>query len=76
MISIDDPAARAAELDLLGVDYICVHTATDVQNLGRSPYEDLSRIVPLLKKAKTAVAGGVNMAAIPVLKQLNPEIAS
>lgn len=74
MIGISDIQKRAEELDALGVDYICVHTAVDVQGKGESPYHDLSLLLPVLKNSKAAVAGGVNMAAIPVLKDLDPEI--
>lgn len=74
MIGISDIQKRAEELDALGVDYICIHTAVDVQGKGESPYHDLSLLLPVLKNSKAAVAGGVNMAAIPVLKDLDPEI--
>ena len=74
MIGVSDIQKRAKELDALGVDYICVHTAVDVQRKGESPYHDLSLLLPVLKNSKAAVAGGVSLAAIPVLKNLNPEI--
>lgn len=74
MICITDIASRAEELDQLGIDYICVHTAIDVQSLGKNPYQDLALMMPLLKNAKAAVAGGVTLDAIPVLHKLQPEI--
>lgn len=74
MICVTDIAKRAKELDQLGLDYICVHTAVDVQSTGQSPYQDLTTILPLLHNSKSAVAGGVNLEAIPLLKHLNPEV--
>ena len=32
LINTADPAARAAEVEALGVDIVCVHTAFDVQH--------------------------------------------
>lgn len=74
LICVQDIAARAAQLDQMGVDYICVHTAVDVQSTGRSPYADLALLTPVLKQAKTALAGGVKLSAIPLFRHLEPEI--
>lgn len=74
MLQVQDLEGRAAQLDNMGVDYICVHTAVDAQIHGKSPYDDLARISSVVKQAKTAIAGGVNMAAIPLLKQLAPHL--
>jgi 3-hexulose-6-phosphate synthase len=41
MIAVKDIAARAKELDELGVDYICVHTGYDLQAVGQNSFEDL-----------------------------------
>ncbi len=74
MICIKDITIRAKELDQMGVDYICIHTAVDVQSTGQSPYADLAAIHPLLKNAKSALAGGVNIQSVPKFYQYNPEI--
>ena len=39
MISVEDVAKRAVELDQLDLDYICLHTAVDVQNTGKTPLD-------------------------------------
>lgn len=74
LLCVPDIPERAAQLDTMGVDYICVHTAIDVQKSGRNPYHDLALLQPVLKQAKTALAGGVSIASIPMFQELNPEI--
>lgn len=74
LLCVPDIPERAAQLDGMGVDYICVHTAVDVQKTGRSPYHDLALLHPVLKRAKTALAGGVSLASIPLFRELEPEI--
>ena len=61
MLSVPDVVARAKELDAMGVDYIGVHTASDVQGLGKTPYEELRQISEVVKNAKIAAAGGINL---------------
>lgn len=74
MICVDDVAQRAGELDKMGVDYICLHTGVDTQKAGETPFSGLARIMPVVKHARAAVAGGINMATIPVVKGMGPEI--
>ncbi len=74
MICIDDIAQRASQLDKMGVDYICLHTGVDIQKAGATPFEGLARLMPAVKNAKAAVAGGINLATIPLVKKLGPEI--
>jgi len=74
MICIEDVKTRAKELDKLGVDYICLHTALDVQNTGKTPFDELAEVVTVLKNARSAVAGGISMNTIPLAKKFSPEI--
>lgn len=74
LICIDDVEKRAKELDEMGVNYVCVHTAHDVQDSGKTPFDELKRVVAVLKNAKAAVAGGINQQTIPLAKQSGPEI--
>jgi 3-hexulose-6-phosphate synthase len=74
MICVNDVKKRAIELDRMGVDYVCIHTAIDVQSSGKTPFDELAIIMPVLKKAKAAVAGGINMSTIPLAKRFGPEI--
>lgn len=74
LICVANIPERAAQLDEMGVDYICVHTAVDVQQTGRSPYADLALLKPVLQNAKTALAGGVKISTIPLFRDMDPEI--
>jgi len=74
MICIDDVEKRASQLDKMGVDYICLHTGVDTQKTGETPFDGLARVMPVVKNAKAAVAGGINLRTIPLAKKLGPEI--
>lgn len=41
---------------------------------GKTPLDELSRVAAVVKNAKTAVAGGVNMSIIDAAKEIGPEI--
>jgi len=64
MICVQDVGGRARRLDELGVDYICAHTAFDVQSAGGNPLDELRLINRAIRRAKSAVAGGVKLATI------------
>jgi 3-hexulose-6-phosphate synthase len=74
MIGVPDIEGRAKEIDSLGVDYICVHTAFDIQSTGKNPLEELQMITDIVRNAKTAVAGGVNLNTLPEIVKLRPAI--
>lgn len=74
MIDVPDLAQRTAEIDALGVDYICVHTAFDLQSSGANPLAELNTIKGVLKHAQAGVAGGVKLATIDAIVALKPEI--
>ena len=74
MICMEDVKGRSVDLDRMGVDYICIHTAVDVQSAEKTPFKELAGIMPLLKNAKAAVAGGINMDTIPLVREYGPEI--
>ncbi len=62
LIIVEDPVSRAIELELMGVDYINMHTGIDQQMTGKDP-------TPILEKMTTAVsipvaaAGGLDAAS-------------
>lgn len=60
LIQVQDIAQRARELIMLGVDYVCVHTAVDVQSQGRTPLKDLNVLASAIPCENVAVAGGIN----------------
>ena len=74
MIDVPDVEARAAAIDQLGVDYICVHTAFDVQSTGLNPLEELQKVNRVIKNARSAVAGGIKLATIEGIAAEKPAI--
>ena len=75
MLAATDLAARARQIDALGVDIIGVHTAYDVQRLGRTPFDDLATLKGAVHGAKVAVAGGVKLETISRAAALGADIA-
>ena len=73
MIGVADLEKRALEIEALGVDYLCVHTAFDVQSTN-NPLEELQRLKSAVKKAKTAVAGGIKLSTVDAIAALHPDI--
>ena len=66
MIAVKDLAKRTREIDQMGVDYICVHTAFDIQGSGqKDPLTDLKVVNSVIKNARSAVAGGVKRETQP-----------
>lgn len=74
MIAVKDIKTRAAELDMLGVDYICVHTGYDLQAEGKDSFADLRTIKSVVKNAKTAIAGGIKFESLPEVIQAQPDL--
>ena len=69
MIGIKDIESRAAELDELGVDYICVHTGYDLQAIGQNSFADLMTIKNVVKTLKRLLQAELNWTHCP--KSLN-----
>lgn len=74
MINVHDLAIRTKEIDEMGVDYICVHTAFDVQQSGQDPLEELKIVNNVIHHAKSAVAGGVKLETIQDIVNEGAEI--
>ncbi len=74
MIAVRDLAARSKELDQFGLDYLCVHTAFDVQNTGKNPLDELKVLNSTVKNTKTAVAGGIKLSTLRETAGEAPEI--
>lgn len=74
MIAVPDLKKRTEEIDQMGVDYICVHTAFDVQKLGQDPLNDLKTMNSVIKNAKSAVAGGVKLETVDAIVNEGAEI--
>lgn len=74
MIGVKDIYIRAIEIDGMGVDYICVHTASDIQGTGKNSLDELKIVKNLVKNAETAVAGGIKLENICEIVKERPEI--
>ena len=74
MIAVKDIKTRAAELDELGADYICVHTGYDLQAEGQDSLEDLRTLKSVVKNAKTAIAGGIKLETLPEVVKVQPDL--
>ncbi|MDW8517922.1 3-hexulose-6-phosphate synthase [Priestia flexa] len=74
MIAVKDLQTRAKEVDMFGVDYICVHTGYDLQAIGKNSFEDLQTIKQVVKNAKTAVAGGIKLETLPEVIKAQPDL--
>lgn len=74
MIAVKDIKTRAAELEKLGADYICVHTGYDMQAEGKDSFEDLRTIKSVVKNAKTAIAGGIKLETLPEVIKAQPDL--
>ncbi|AIF69551.1 iron-sulfur cluster assembly protein HesB [Palaeococcus pacificus DY20341] len=73
LIGVKDKVARAKQLEKMGVDYILVHTGIDEQVQGKSPLEDLEKVVKAVK-IPVAVAGGLNLETIPKVVEMGATI--
>jgi 3-hexulose-6-phosphate synthase len=74
LIAAGDVGERAGQVDAMGVDYVCVHTAFDVQARGRDPLEELHQVQPALQQAAAAVAGGVKPETMARIAPYGPQI--
>lgn len=74
MICVEDLPKRIEELEEIGAHVLAVHTGADVQVLGRTPLDDLKVMTQHAKKAKIAVAGGINSQTIQKYVELDPDI--
>ena len=74
LINVRDIPTRSKELMALGLDYICVHTAFDVQKLGKTPLDDLTELVSAAPPEMAAVAGGIKLETLGAYRRLNPAI--
>jgi 3-hexulose-6-phosphate synthase len=74
LMRVADPVQRGRELLAMGCDYLCVHTAHDMQSSGHSPLETLTHLRHELPDALIAAAGGINLYTIDTIVALRPEI--
>ncbi len=73
---VDTSVRLARTLDAAGMDYICLHTASDIQdqkglNLN---LKGIDRVDTVIRRAGLAVAGGLNPQAVERLVRYDPDI--
>jgi 3-hexulose-6-phosphate synthase len=73
-VGIQDIAARVAQIDEMGVSYICAHTGLDEQIKGVSTLENLVQVKNTTQHAKVAVAGGINLSNLERILEKEPDI--
>lgn len=74
MMQVAKPPARALELQSLGCDLLCLHTAHDEQALLGSPFAQLAELRGALPTADLAIAGGVKLGALEQILPLKPQM--
>ena len=68
-----DVVGRAEALRSLGVDEVCLHTATDTRPSGAEPLAPLQKLRERVD-VSIAVAGGIGVDALPALLACGPDI--
>ena len=63
LMSVPSPARRAQELEKLGCDILCFHTAADTPQSGKQAFEEVKLLRSKLSKARIAVAGGIDFSS-------------
>jgi len=74
LIAVNDVQTRTRELEMFGVDSLCVHTAFDVQKQGQGPLRELQLVEIVRNRAKIAVAGGIKPGTLPEILLHHPDI--
>ena len=74
MIDVENLVEKTKAIDALGVDYICVHTAFDLQGEKAEPMEELMEVNRIISKSQSAVAGGVKLTTIKKVVGCDPEV--
>ena len=75
LIGLGDAAGRAAEMKTLGVHYLCVHRATDLDPSESGAQDELRKVQQAAGGTKIAVAGGIDIHALQAMTEPRPDIA-
>ena len=74
LIAVSDVRERIDQIDAMGPDYCCVHTAFDLQDHGMHPLREIQLVESALKQSQMAVAGGINPEILPDIIAYRPAI--
>ena len=74
LIAVGDVRGRIDQIEVIAPDYCCVHTAFDLQAHGMHPLREIQLVQSALKRAKMAVAGGINPEILPDILAYCPAV--
>ncbi len=74
MINVENMIERAAQLERLGVDIICVHVGIDQQMRGIKPLDVTKQVAEIITTPKLAIAGGLNSETAPKAIEVGADI--
>lgn len=74
MIAHPNLPLRIGEIDAMGVDFICLHTAKDTQGSGKDFASFMREVKGFVKTAKLALAGGINPKNIESYTSMEPDV--
>ena len=74
LLGVPDLIQRSKELEAMGVDYIGVHTAVDVQQSGITPFNDLKKLSETVCNTRIAAAGGITQDTLPLAMFSHPDV--
>jgi 3-hexulose-6-phosphate synthase len=74
LIGVVEIEKRIPLIERLGVDYLCVHTATDAQNGLNTPIVQFILARNIVTTTKLAIAGGLNIRNIGTVVPYKPDI--
>lgn len=74
LLSVPDIIQRSKELEAMGVDYIGVHTAVDVQRSGITPFNDLKILSETVSNTRIAAAGGITLDTLALAMFSHPDV--
>jgi 3-hexulose-6-phosphate synthase/6-phospho-3-hexuloisomerase len=64
LFNVKDKPVRAAQVQKMGAEYVCVHVGVDEQMVGGSPISELTEVVEAVD-IPVAAAGGINSETAP-----------
>ena len=74
MIAVKNLEERAAQIEEMGADFICVHNGYDTQNTVESPLDELIRVKKTVADCMVAVAGGIKLSTLPEIVKEEPDL--
>ena len=74
LMAVPSPVRRARELEELGCDMLCVHTATDAHRSGEKAFEGVRLLRSRLSKALIAVAGGIDVSSAGAAREAGADV--